>query len=62
MGGAIMLCPYRVKTVFEYASINGMLVKSEERSEFEECLPECALYTTYGGCARANKEISDADE
>ena len=57
-----MLCPYRCRTVFEYASINGTLVKSEERTEFEPCNPECALYTTYGGCERANKEINEADE
>ena len=57
-----MLCPYRVKTVFEYGVIDGQLVKSEERTEFEECnKSDCPLYAPMGYCVRAEKEISDAD-
>lgn len=57
-----MLCPYRVKTVFEYATIEGALVKSEERTEFERCnKDDCPLYSHFQGCARAQKELDEAD-
>ena len=57
-----MLCPYRVKTVFEYGVIDGTLVKSEERTEFEECnMSDCPLYSPVGFCVRAEKE-KDAEE
>ena len=56
-----MVCPYRVKTVYEYGVIDGTLVKSEDRTEFEECNKfDCPLYSPTGSCVRAEKEIDDA--
>ena len=57
-----MLCPYRVKTVYEYGVVNERLVVSEQHAEFEECNKfDCPLYAPMGYCTRADKEISDAE-
>lgn len=57
-----MLCPYRFITNYEYAMIGNSIIKDKDVIEFAKCKEdECPLYETIYGCARARKEITDAD-
>lgn len=58
-----MLCPYRVRTIYEYAVIGASIVKDKDITEFEKCAEkDCPLYDTYlCTCARARKEINEAE-
>ena len=58
-----MLCPYRLKTVYEYAEISGKIFTSEVRTEFEKCyMDDCPLYSSFRGCVKANNEIYERDD
>ena len=55
-----MLCPYRVKTVYEYGVVSEKLVVSEQHAEFEECnTNDCPFYSPVGFCERAETEKND---
>ena len=51
------ICPFRIDTEFEYATINGQVVQSSQHEEFSPCMGDkCPFYEYGGGCNRVDSE------